>query len=335
MSFNNILGQERAKKILENSMVRGTISHAYLFAGPEGMGKRFTAFNFAKALNCYTNVGDSCDNCLSCRKIDSLNHPDVGLIKPEASSERSESRGSIKIGAIRELQKRLSLKPYEGKKKVVILDAAEDMTTGAANAFLKTLEEPPGETVIIMITSNLNSLLPTVASRCQIIRFNTLSNEHITEILIKNYGFRREHASIVSSLSKGRLGLAVTMDYKAVCKLRSEALKLIINSMKGDIEYIFSESKRLARKGEMLPEFLDFIIDLLRDALLIHETETNDYIIHKDIYDELRGFSLKLKRQFIIDMFDTVYRTQTLLKRNVNQQLALDSMMMSMVGDYR
>ncbi len=335
MSFKDILGQERAKRILTNSLLKGTVSHAYLFAGPEGVGKRLTAVNFAKAINCsplephgdkLAKAEDSCDMCLSCKKIDGLNHPDIAMIAPED--------GSIKIEAIRGLQGRLSFKPYEGKKKIAIITGAEDMTDEAVNAFLKTLEEPPGETVIILITSNLHSLLPTVISRCQIIKFNTLNGEHIKEILIKNYKFAETDASILSSLSKGRLGKAVTMDYKSVYKEREEALKLIISSAKGDMEYIFTESKNLVKKEEELPDFLELIADLLRDAIVIKGASMRDYIIHKDINEKIGEFSAGFRMPYIINMFDAVQRTKFLLKkRNANRQLAIETMMLSMGGD--
>ncbi|OGV96721.1 MAG: DNA polymerase III subunit delta' [Nitrospinae bacterium RIFCSPLOWO2_02_FULL_39_110] len=352
MSFNNILGQERAKRILENSLTKGTVSHAYLFAGEEGIGKKLTAITFAKALNCLNPIiagnGDSCDECLSCRNINSLNHPDLTIIKKEGGDakantiselkrnfgdedEDKESR-SIKIGAIRELQRRLSLKPYEGKRKIAIIDCAEDMITASFNAFLKTLEEPSGETVIILITSNLHSLLPTIVSRCQIIKFNTLSNEHIKEILIKNYHIKEGEASIISSLSRGRLGRAVAMDYRSVCKLREEALKLVTASITKDTEYIFTESKRLAGKKEALPEFLNFINDLIRDTIVINKTGRDDHIINKDIRDKLEELSVKLKAPFIINMYEAVHKTEILLKKNANPQLAIETMMMEMGG---
>jgi DNA polymerase-3 subunit delta' len=324
MSFKDILGQDRAKRILANSLLRGAVSHAYLFSGPEGVGKRLTAFTFAKALNCLAEIGDSCDGCLSCKKIHALNHPDLNFIEPEDES--------IKIEAVRELQRRISFKPYEGKKKVVIIAGAEYMTDEAVNAFLKTLEEPPGETVIILITANLHSLLPTVVSRCQVIKFNALAGDHIKEILVKDYGFAERDASILSSLSKGGLGRAVTMDYESVCKERDEALKLIISSAKGDTEYIFTDSKKLAKK-EDLSNFLDITADLLRDAVIMRGAGADDFIINKDIKEKLREFSDGLQMPFIINMFDAVQRTKFFLKRNANQQLSIETMMLGMCGN--
>src|SRR3972149_5718112 len=361
MSFNNILGQERAKKILINSLIKGNISHAYIFAGPEEVGKKLTALTFAKTLNCINGKEDCCEECLSCKKINSLNYPDLIIIRKgdentktntisdikrnfgDENEDKDKESKSIKIGAIRELQRRLSLKPYEGKRKVAIIDNAEDMIAASCNAFLKTLEEPPGETVIILITSNTHSLLPTVVSRCQVIKFNPLSDEHIKEILIKNYKFSENDASILASLSKGRLGSALTADYKELCKYREDVLKMIKSSIRGDLEYIFTESKRLSKEKEELPEFLDSVIDLLRDAVIINGTGIDEGVINKDVSDKIKEFSSGLHIQYILNMVDTVQQTKSLLKRNANPQLAIETMMMNlavskanlMTGGYR
>src|SRR3990172_1515377 len=315
MSFNNILGQERAKKILINSLIKGNISHAYIFAGPEEVGKKLTALTFAKTLNCINGKEDCCEECLSCKKINSLNYPDLIIIRKgdentktntisdikrnfgDENEDKDKESKSIKIGAIRELQRRLSLKPYEGKRKVAIIDNAEDMIAASSNAFLKTLEEPPGETVIILITSNTHSLLPTVVSRCQVIKFNPLSDEHIKEILIKNYKFSENDASTLSSLSKGRLGSAISMDYKSFCMFREDALKLLGSSIKG--------------------------------------IGTDDNVINKDVSDKIKEFSSGLQIQNILNMIDKVQQTKSLLDRNANHQLAVEVMMLNIAGGYR
>ena len=353
MSFNNILGQERAKKILINSLIKGNISHAYIFAGPEEVGKKLTALTFAKALNCINGKEDCCEECLSCKKINSLNYPDLIIIRKgdentktntisdikrnfgDENEDKDKESKSIKIGAIRELQRRLSLKPYEGKRKVAIIDNAEDMIAASSNAFLKTLEEPPGETVIILITSNTHSLLPTVVSRCQVIKFNPLSDEHIKEILIKNYKFSENDASTLSSLSKGRLGSALSMDYESFCKFREDALKLLGSSIKGDLKYVFTESKKLSSDKDKLPQFLDLVADLLRDAVAIKGIGTDENVINKDVSDKIRGFSDGLHIHNILNMVDSVQQTKSLLDRNANHQLAIEVMMLNIAGGYR
>jgi DNA polymerase-3 subunit delta' len=160
MSFNDIIGHDRPVQVLKRALAGGTVAHAYLFSGDEGIGKRMTARALAAAVNCLERGPEGgCGTCPSCRKVAAGSHPDVHLLAPDGAE--------IKIDQIREVQSDLSLCPFEGAKKVLIVDGAETMNDASSNALLKTLEEPPGETVIILVTSRPQGLLPTIRSRCQ------------------------------------------------------------------------------------------------------------------------------------------------------------------------
>ncbi|HDK41429.1 MAG TPA: DNA polymerase III subunit delta', partial [Nitrospirae bacterium] len=191
MALKQVIGQERALKILRRCIAKNRIAHAYLFAGEDGIGKKLTAVNFAKTLNCRNNAddslftagekeksaveADSCDNCSSCVKIDKRSHPDVFFIAPE--------NGQIKVNAIRRLEESLSYKAFEGNWKIAVIDGAETLNQSAANAFLKTLEEPPGRSVLVLISS-MPELVPlTVRSRCQRINFSPLPLKKMGELL--------------------------------------------------------------------------------------------------------------------------------------------------------
>jgi len=179
MAFENILGQDRPKETLHKALRKNRIPNSYLFYGPESTGKKFTAIEVCKALNCETlRPVDSCNKCLSCQKIKKGIHPDLFILEPKKHSPTAKE-AVLKIDDIRELQKKLIYLPYEGSTKVVIIDNAEHMNHQAANSFLKTLEEPPTKTLIILIASNPYQLLPTILSRCQGIRFYPLPNEAI------------------------------------------------------------------------------------------------------------------------------------------------------------
>ena len=183
MSFEFILGQDRPKQVLKKVLRNGHVPNAYLFYGPESIGKKFTAIEVAKALNCeISGPEDGCDQCPACQKIDRRTHPDFFLLEPEKSSPTARE-SILKIDAIRELQKKLVYLPYEGQTKVVIIDNAECMNPQAANSFLKTLEEPQSQTLIILIASNPYQLLPTIVSRCQGIRFYPLPAEAVRKII--------------------------------------------------------------------------------------------------------------------------------------------------------
>src|SRR3990172_7806680 len=179
MALKDIIGQEKAITILRRTLSRGRVSSAYLFTGESGIGKRLAALNFAKVLNCLSPVDDqqpdACDACDSCRKIDAGSHPDLVTVSPE--------KDEIRVDEIRALEDTLSFKPFEGRKKVVIVDDADRMNQSAANAFLKTLEEPPDESLIILVASNPDRLPETIRSRCSRIRFAPLSLQACREVI--------------------------------------------------------------------------------------------------------------------------------------------------------
>ena len=176
MSFTKLLGQENAVRLLKDDLDSGRIHHAYLFTGITGVGKRTLALEFARALFCEKQEGEACGTCLSCRKIEHSNHPDLNSI---AITEGD----SIKIEQIRELQRGLAFRPYERKWKLYIIEDADRMTPEAANSLLKTLEEPPHYGIIILLAREAESLLPTIISRCHVIQLNPLSVENIEKVL--------------------------------------------------------------------------------------------------------------------------------------------------------
>lgn len=211
MALIDVIGQEKAVNILLRTLQRERIPSSYLFSGESGIGKKFTAVNLAKILNCQsreqrakseestpslTHQGggqgiDCCDECSSCKKIDAGVHPDFVFIEPES--------GQIRIEEIRAIDDTLSLKPFEGRWKIVIVDEAHMMNSYAANAFLKTLEEPPKESLIILISSNPDRLPDTIRSRCSRLNFTPLNNE-ACEKVIRKVGSQQSNPSTPPSL---------------------------------------------------------------------------------------------------------------------------------------
>ncbi len=164
MSFEDIKGQEDAVRRLKNAVLNNKAAHAYIFAGPRSSGCLLMARNFAKALNCVSSDNAPCDTCVSCVKIDKGAHPDVRILAPGSED------GGITVDQVRSIQSEIILKPYEGSHKVFIIEDAHRMNIAAANSFLKTLEEPPPDSILILITERPSDLTPTIVSRCQIIR---------------------------------------------------------------------------------------------------------------------------------------------------------------------
>ena len=232
MLFDSILGQDLPKQILSRALKTGSIAHAYLFYGLESIGKRLTALEFAKALNCRQSGPQSaCGECNSCSKISRGLHPDIFSVEPVKSTPTARE-SLIKIDPIRELQRKLSYLPYESRTKVAIIDGAESMNLQASNTFLKTLEEPPGQTIIILIASNPNQLLPTIISRCQALKFHPLTTNEVKEILLKKLQadpelFPQEELQSRASRSMGQVSSALDEEYLQLSQYRGELLGLI------------------------------------------------------------------------------------------------------------
>ncbi|MDP3790277.1 MAG: DNA polymerase III subunit [Candidatus Omnitrophota bacterium] len=253
MSFNDIKGQETAVRCLRSAIKNGRVAHAYIFAGPRASGRSLLAKNFAKALNCSDPENFPCDTCNSCMKIDKDIYPDV---KSVAAHGRG---GDIVIEEIRNIESGIILKPYEGRYKVFIIKDAHLMNAAAANSFLKTLEEPPVNSVLILITERPSDLVPTIASRCQIIRFrpagaDTIMRDERDNVLrkfeddkfIENFN-PGDRESIVGDLSVLAGWYRDILVYSV-----TEDAGLVKNSDK--IDDIRREGK-LARPGELLTIF--------------------------------------------------------------------------------
>ncbi|HRZ87475.1 MAG TPA: DNA polymerase III subunit delta', partial [bacterium] len=181
MSFKDVIGHKTIVAQLKNAVSSGRVGNAYLFSGPTGIGKKTVAAQFAKALNCLKNDPDGCGECESCRKADASSHPDVKWCGPAGASR------SIKIESVRELIRNAGMKPYEGRRKVFVLAEAETLNPASGNALLKTLEEPPADTVFILTTSHKDALLPTIRSRCQTVEFQPLPAKTMEEIARSRY----------------------------------------------------------------------------------------------------------------------------------------------------
>jgi DNA polymerase-3 subunit delta' len=202
MSFDAFIGNKLAVGILKKALETRRIASAYLFHGPDGVGKSLAARNFAKALVCEKEGSDSCDVCSSCRRVDSDNHPDVHWYEPVGKMRL------VKMASIQELITQTGLKPFESKWKLFVLLEADRMRAESQNAVLKTLEEPPGQTVLILVSSNAAGLLPTIISRCQEVCFLPIPRDEMRAAIEEKWGLAAEEARLVASLASGSLGSA-------------------------------------------------------------------------------------------------------------------------------
>lgn len=319
MLFDDIIGHERITGILGRAIAAGKIAHAYLFIGPEGCGKRKIALSLIKALYCRDANG--CGECTGCTRIASLQHPDLHILEPDGAF--------IKIDQIRQLQRELSLRPYEAPFKSCIIEAADRFNPAAGNALLKTLEEPPGNALIILLTANPDSVLPTIRSRCQAVSFQQLSEDAVT-LVLTGKGIDPETARLAASLANGSPGQAVSLCEEGVILNRRELLEQMFHRPGEGITHLFSRSEKIAAEKENLPELLDLLVTFLRDIL--HVLSGSHEIVNRDLLELVQRESMSRSPAKVMEMIEQVIETRTSLRRNVNARLAVDVLLMRLAA---
>ncbi len=275
-------------RILKGALSEGRLAHAYIFLGSNPERKEL-ALALAKAVNCLEGKeGDPCEKCPSCRKINSSNHPDVCLIEPEGFS--------LKIGQMRWLQNQISLKPFEGRKKVYIIEEAEKMTSPAANSLLKTLEEPPGESLLILGTSNLFAFLPTIISRCQVVRLDPRSSK------------------------------------KAEQEGKEEVGELLKRGLSPDREELFALSRESAGSREGAEKALNLVLAWYRDILILKESGESGLLFFPEKRKELAEEGNRISGQDLEESIRWLLEARKSLERNANPRLVLEVTFLRLAG---
>lgn len=322
MNFNEIVGHENIVESLKNAIRNDSVSHSYLFEGPKSIGKEKLAKAFAKALLCQKGGDSPCNTCPSCMKIESGNHPDFYMEYPDKDSFKKEK--------VEELQRTVRKLPLESNRKIYVIDDAEKMTQQAQNSFLKTLEEPPVYTVIILLATNGYSLLPTIVSRCQIVKFTPIEREKIEEALIKYYNRSEEQARFIAAFSNGIIGRAIELSKSDEFRLlRDEIIEKLDTIMNGDKLKVFSVSEFFEQNKDIIDEIMDIILLWNRDLLIYKEIKNIDLLINKDKVDLISNQCQKLSKSKIMDILDVVRRTKEDIHSNVNFQLAIEVMLLN------
>lgn len=315
MRFSEIKGQSSAIDFLKGSVKNDRVAHAYIFFGPRGVGKFSAAVNFAKLMNCKAPDGiEPCEKCPSCQKITSSNHPDIFILKPEKEG------ASIKIERVRELIKDIGLKPYEGRKKVYIVDSAESMTHESANALLKTLEEPPSDSVIILIAEDPDRMFETLVSRSQLVRFYPLNTGEIKDILTGQYGIEGMKAHVLSRFCAGSLGAALRYKDDEFFEKRNR----LLDSMK---KGTFFDSDLEDTSKEELKVYLDIMLTWYRDMIMVRSGADISELINidkkDDIFSEAKASSLEYLGNAIEKIVSTSFSLTAL---NANQKLVTSAL---------
>jgi DNA polymerase-3 subunit delta' len=321
MSFSSIVGHRNQIEILKKVILNDRVSHAYLFLGPEGVGKKQIAFAFAKALNCRSFKSDSCNSCLSCKKTDSKNHPDVDII--------DHGNKFIKIDSIREMQRKLQYKPLEGRFKISIIDRAELINISAANALLKTLEEPPDQSIIILIASNVNNLLPTLNSRCQKLTFSFLQKDEVTRLIKKQNLEDEIGTDFLVTFAQGSIGKALSFESEWINTERKKFLNDTFSVVQGDMEKAFQMTEEIYL-NENLMNYLDILKIWFRDILVYKYCNDDTRIINTDLIDSIKRSDHYLSHARLLSMFQVVTDCSRNILRNANKRLTLEAMFMKL-----
>jgi DNA polymerase-3 subunit delta' len=319
MSFKDIYGHEKQISVLQTSVARDRIPHAYLFYGMEGVGKRTVAEVFTKALNCGSKSIDACDECPSCVKIDRRNHPDVVIIRAEGQF--------IKVKEIRELQEQMKFRPLEGRKRIFIIDDADRMNIVSANALLKTLEEPSASNILILITARPHQLPMTILSRCQHLRFNPLRRETIASYLQEKVSLDSKTSSLISLSSGGSIGKALTLHDDSYLTTRNVVFSIMSKIRMNDPFMVLSLANDFGQERKEITERLSILMTGYRDALVYKETGEVDRVINQDHIDVIKSVAENVAGRDIMNSIRAVDRAFHALSQNANKQLTLDAMM--------
>jgi DNA polymerase-3 subunit delta' len=322
MTFDQILGHERQKEILRRALANGRVAHAYLFSGPDGIGKRLMALALARAIVCLEQRG--CGHCLACRKIDHQNHPDLHILEPDGNS--------IKIEQIRSFQRELNFKPLEAPRKICMIEEADTMTVGAANALLKTLEEPRGDTLLILLSAQPNRLLETIRSRCQPLPFTRHPNSRIQAELEKQLGIGSTESHVLAALSEGSFKKAFGKDRELYLEQRRELLKTLTGLSSGSILPILDFAEKLSADKTILPDILEIFQAFYRDVLMTLHGRSDEELVNLDLRDKVHRVSGYESVATVLTKLDALIEVRRQLDRNVNRQLAMEVLLLKLAA---
>jgi DNA polymerase III subunit delta' len=323
MGFGGLVIPEQVKQGLVRAVKAQRLPTAYLFVGPAGVGKQTTALTLAKALNCAVQDGDACGRCGVCIRIDRRLHPDIHLVEPQGQV--------IRIDQVRQLREVLTLQAYEGRVKVAILDDAGKLTVEAGNALLKMLEEPPVQTLFLLVCQHLGSLPATVISRAQVMRFGLQTRDQVVALL-QQHGRESDAAEHIACLSDGRPGAALAFDLPAGLERRTDALQMLTVAQSSDPAGVLACAERWAKRKGDYDTLFHMLLSLSRDLAVSRAGGDSTILMHGDFRDALAPLGARVPRTTLWEVFDIVHSAQEAIAHNANPQLAFEVMLFK-IGD--
>lgn len=313
MSFKDIKGEGAAISFLKNAVSGGRVAGAYIFLGPSGCGKKLTALNFAKLLNCAApSDGEPCDTCGSCLKINSSAHPDVMVL------EKDQKKAEFGIDVVFEAIRSMALKPYEARKKVYVLDEADLMSEEAQNAVLKTLEEPSQDAVLILMVEDIQTIPATIRSRSQMVKFFPMPEADIEKILKDEHKIDGKDARVLAGLSMGSIGRALENSKNGFLEKRARVIDALRTRKIFDSD--FEKMKRADFIG-----YLDIVLSWYRDVLVTKAFAGKDAdIVNIDRRDDVVRDAGRLSFEYLDNAVMAVADAKDHLNKNANPKLTMN-----------
>lgn len=321
--FEDIVGQEQIKEHMQNALSGKKISHAYIINGEKSSGKEFIAKVFAMALQCERGGTDPCQECHSCHQALSGNQPDIIRLTHEKPN-------TISVDDIRaQINNDVGIKPYSSPYKVYIVNEAEKMTVQAQNAILKTLEEPPEYAVILLLTSNLNSLLPTILSRCVVLNMKPVADELVKKYLMQQLQVPDYKAEVCVAFARGNIGkakaLASSEDFENV---KSEALSLLKYIQDMEMHEIVMAIKKITEYKLDVNDYLDIMAIWYRDVLLFKATSDANHLVFHEELQAIRRVAGRSSYEGIESVINALQKAKNRLNANVNFDLTMELLLM-------
>lgn len=330
MPFRDLVDQNHAVMLLRTAVRTQRIVHAYLFAGPSGVGRRQAAVAFAQLLNCERPGDDACGDCAVCQLITKGQHPDVRMIDVANGlvlDPEDTTKTRTGIDQVLALRREVVYPPYQGRWKVYIFADAESLTTEAANSLLKILEEPPPQVVIILIAEAVNSLLPTVVSRCQLLRFSFIPTAAIEQALVDRFSLPRGRARFLAALADGRLGRAIEWATSGeALERREQVLDLLLRLPEMDALARLDAAETLAKDRDPVVELLEVALLWFRDVLVWHHSADEALLINVDRKGAIIAQAQAIPSAAISQWIDAVEAAKDALHRNVHPRLVLEAL---------
>lgn len=325
-NFKDIIGQESIKKHLQTAIKTGNLSHAYIINGEYGSGRQTIASALAKTIQCQskTDDTDACGVCTSCKQAESHNHPDIKYI--------THDKTSISVNDIREqLNNDISIKPYSSEYKIYIIPDANKMTEQAQNALLKTIEEPPVYAIIILLTENCDSLLPTIRSRCVTLTMNPVEKDKICTYLENKFQLEPEQAQIAANYCQGNIGKAIRFASSSdFIEMKNQVLKLLKNLDSMDIASIIDTIKEFSTHKNDINDYLDLMLLWYRDVLMFKVTKDANLLLYSDEYSAISEQATKRDYENIENIIAAIDKAKVRLKANVNFDVTIELIILAM-----